>query len=107
MESVLNITLGLLLRIGIPVLVTLGIFYLLRRLDERWQAEARAIPVLAAGQKPCWEAKECSEEKKKACPAYAQSNIPCWQVFRTKTGVMKEACLGCDVFRQARVPVRS
>lgn len=107
MDAVLNFILGLLLRIGIPILVTVGIFTLLRRLDQRWQAEARAVPVLNTAQKPCWEAKQCSEEKKKACPAYAQAKTPCWQVFRAKDGVLKEACLGCDVFRQARVPVRA
>lgn len=107
MDAVLNLILGLLLRIGIPVLVTVGIFFLLRRLDERWQAEARALPVLNTNQKPCWEAKACSAEKQKACPAYAKSNVPCWQVFRAKDGVLKETCLGCDVFRQARVPARS
>jgi len=107
MDAVLNFILGLLLRIGLPVLVTVGIFYLLRRLDERWQAEARSLPVLNVARTPCWEARDCPEEKQKSCPAYAQSDTPCWQVFRAKDGVLKEACLGCDVFRQARVPAQA
>ena len=104
MNTVLTFVLGLLLRIGIPVAVTALVFFLLRRLDERWQKEAMAIPVITT-QRPCWEIKGCSEEKRKNCPASSQANTPCWQVFRTKNGLLREACLGCDVFHMASVPV--
>ncbi len=106
MDAVLAFVLGLLVRIGIPVAVTALIFFLLRRLDERWQKEALAIPVISS-QRPCWETKGCSEQKRKDCPAFAQPNIPCWQVFRTKNGLLREECLGCDVFRLAPSPVSS
>ncbi len=105
MDVVSTFLLGVLLRLGIPIAVTAIVFALLRRLDKRWQKEALALPVVAAG-KHCWEIKGCTEEKKKDCPAAAQPKTPCWQVFRTKDGVMKEACLGCEVFRQAPVPAR-
>ena len=106
MDTVLMFVLGLLLRIGIPVAVTALVFFLLRRLDKRWQNEALAIPVISS-QRPCWEIKDCSEEKRKDCPASAHPNIPCWQVFRTKNGLLREDCLGCDVFRLAPTPVQS
>ncbi len=96
---------GMILRIGIPVAVTIATIALLRRLDRRWQKESLALPVIPAG-KPCWEVKGCSEEKKKNCPAAAQPNTACWQVFRSGSGALKETCLGCDVFRQAPVPVQ-
>jgi len=105
METVLTFVLGLLLRIGVPVAVTALIFFLLRRLDERWQKEALAIPVISSSQRPCWEIKSCPEEKRKNCPASAQPNVPCWQVFRTKNGRLREECLECDVFHLAPVPV--
>jgi hypothetical protein len=103
MDIVLTFVLGLLLRIGIPVAVTALIFFLLRHLDERWQKEALAIPVISS-QRPCWEIKGCTEEKRNNCPGSAQPNIPCWQVFRTKNGLLREDCLGCDVFRLAPAP---
>jgi len=105
MDVLLTFIVGLLLRLGIPIIVTAVVFALLHRLDKRWQKEALALPVVPAG-KPCWEIKGCLEEQKKNCPAVAQPWMPCWQVFRTRDGVMKEACLGCDVFRQAPVPIR-
>jgi hypothetical protein len=33
-----------LLRFGVPLAVTAGIVYLLKRLDKRWEEEARAVP---------------------------------------------------------------
>ena len=104
MDTVLTFVLGLLLRIGIPLAVTALLFFLLRRLDERWQKEALAIPVISS-QGPCWETKNCPEEKRKNCQASKQTNVPCWQVFRTKNGLLREECLGCDVFHQASSPV--
>jgi hypothetical protein len=103
MDTVLAFIIGLLLRVGIPVLVTAMVFFLLRRLDQRWQKEAQAIPVITS-QRPCWKMKDCSEEKRKTCPAFAQTDVPCWQLFRTKNGLLKEDCLGCDVFRLAPTP---
>jgi hypothetical protein len=98
--------LGVVVRIGIPVAVTVVVIALLRRLDRRWQKESLALPVIPAG-KPCWEVKGCPEEKKKNCPAVAQPHTPCWQVFRSSSGALKEACLGCNVFRQAPIPVKA
>ncbi len=100
MDKLITIVFGLILRIGIPLAISALIFYFLRRLDQRWQKQAMALPVVAIG-KPCWELKGCSEEKRKDCPATQNKNVPCWQVFRTKNGLLREACLDCDVFRLA------
>jgi hypothetical protein len=105
MNSPTVFILGILLRIGIPVIITGVFLYLLRRLDQRWQKEARITPAVPRG-KPCWDVKGCSKAQMKNCPAAAQPHVPCWQVFRGKDGVLKEACLDCAVFRQTPVPVR-
>ena len=106
MDIAITFLLGLLLRLGIPIAVTALLLVLLHRLDKRWQKEALALPVVPAGKR-CWEIKGCPEQQRKDCPAAQQTGKPCWQVFRAKDGVMKEACLGCDVFRQAPVPIRA
>ena len=106
MNGVLSLMLGLILRLGIPVGITALVFYLLRRLDIRWQRESKVQPQVAPGQKPCWQLKGCSEEKRKKCPAAAQPKVPCWQVFRSRDGLLRESCLGCDVFRRAPVPIQ-
>jgi hypothetical protein len=106
MNSILLVLFGMLLRIGIPVAVTILVISLLSRLDRRWQKQSMALPVVPAGTQPCWESKGCSEEKRKGCPAAAKLDVPCWQVFRSRNGTLRENCLGCDVFRQAPVPVQ-
>ena len=80
MTNVLVFITGILLRIGIPLVVTLVVLYFLQRLDKRWQKEAKIIPAAVSG-KPCWEINGCSQDQKKNCPAVAQPKIPCWQVF--------------------------
>jgi hypothetical protein len=106
MDTIFTLVLGLLLRIGVPLAVTILVFFLLRRLDEAWQKEARALPVVSS-QRPCWEVKGCSEENRKNCPAPAHPKAPCWQVYRLKTGQLREECLGCEVFRLAPIPTVS
>jgi len=99
---------GLLLRIGIPILFTGGLVYLLGRLDAHWQQEAmqHKSPARQTDQKPCWEQKGCSPEQFQACPA-ARSTEPCWQVMRQHNGYLAEKCLDCQVFGSAPVPARN
>ncbi len=95
---------GLLLRLGIPLVLTVLMILLLNQLDRRWQKEAVAIPVISP-EKACWEIKGCPPEKQKTCAAAAQPKVPCWQVFRAKDGTLKDSCLGCEVFRSAPAPL--
>lgn len=106
MDAFLTVLLGILVRIGLPVLASLGLFALLRALDRRWQEQARLLPVISPGQKPCWEVKGCPEQKKKNCEAARRPQVPCWQVFRTRDGRLRETCLGCALFRDAILPIR-
>ncbi len=105
-ESFLSFIIGLFVRIGLPVGITLVMFWLLNRLDARWQNEAAdAQAKVAVKTVCCWEKRGCDPEKRAACPAYLNQELPCWQVFRSKGGPMKEACLSCKVFQEAPVPV--
>ena len=102
MISILYILAGLLLRLAIPILGTLLIIFILRKLDARWQAEAelQAIPI----EKPeCWKIKGCSPEKMQTCAA-CTSSLPCWQVHRLPNGYLRGECLSCPVFLNAPVP---
>jgi hypothetical protein len=98
----------LLIRLGIPLAATAIVVVLLRKLDNRWKADAvesLTKPRMAEPLKPCWEVNQCSLEKMNHCLAHQNPNSPCWQVFRTDQGVLKEKCLGCEVFRQAPLPI--
>lgn len=105
MNEILALIFGLLIRLAIPISLTVLVAYLLQRVDKRWQAEAKQISVSStASGVPCWERHNCSAEKRSGCPAYKNSQIPCWQQFRDPGGRLREGCLGCDVFREAPIP---
>ena len=108
-EAILSIVIGFLVRFGFPILITILAVYVLRRLDNRWIAEAEeeGLIKVAAKNPGCWNAKNCSAEKRAKCPAFKNQDVPCWQLFREEDGRMQENCLGCDVFIKAPVPVAS
>jgi hypothetical protein len=102
--SLFAVLAGFLLRLVIPIVITMVAIYFLRRLDARWQAEAEAEALLPVVEKPhCWETKNCTPEMRATCPGYS-SQAPCWQARRNENGYLQEQCLGCDVFRKAPVP---
>lgn len=103
--DVLLVVLGFVLRLGVPLGLTVLLAWWLRRLDARWQAEGEATrarrarkPALAT---PCWETRGCPPERRAACPAAARPETPCWQVFRDPGGELRPVCLECNVFRGA------
>ena len=93
---------GLLLRLAIPIGATVLVIVILRRLDQRWQAEAETQPVTVE-KTECWKIKGCPPEKVQNCEA-AKSPLPCWQVKRQPNGYLNEECLTCPVFIEAPVP---
>ena len=106
--TVLAVLAGITLRLGLPILVMVVAVYFLRRVDNRWQEEARqrmANTVMQAPQTPCWEVHNCQNKEK--CMAFANPGTPCWQQFRSEEGLLKGSCLECSVFRNAPVPVKA
>jgi hypothetical protein len=96
-----------LLRVAIPIAVTLTFIKVLKWLDERWKQESdlEGAEIAQVGNVSCWEINECPAEQRAACKAYNNPDKPCWQVFREKNGRLQERCIGCDIFRHAPVPV--
>ncbi len=111
----LALTVLFVLRLGIPIAVTILIAWGLRRLDARWQAEAAAQQssrAVAAGdldaaavtsplaaQQPCWELNNCSDAQRGDCPACAALDIPCWMARLRADGKLPARCYGCALFR--------
>lgn len=111
----LALTVLFVLRLGIPIAVTILIAWGLRRLDDRWQAEAAAQQssrAVAAGEvdaaavtsplaaaQPCWELNDCAEAQRGNCPACAALDIPCWMARLRADGKLPARCYGCALFR--------
>ncbi len=105
------------LRLGVPLGITLLVGYWLHRLDARWQAEAaqqQAQPEpskqLKRLEQPCWQIKGCDETTRSRCPAARQPLRPCWLVRRRPDGRLPERCYGCEIFlygRLGRTPIHA
>jgi hypothetical protein len=104
----------LVLRVGAPMVVIMGLSFLAYRwLSEEKPGERRAeqatsvyIPgpapmaqVLynAAGQR-CWDAHGCTQAMKANCPAVAKPELPCWLAIQMKTGHLKAKCTDCGYY---------
>jgi hypothetical protein len=110
-ESMENITAiyavvtGIVIRLAIPIGITAVAIIFLRRLDNRWQAEAEEQLLLPVVEKEkCWEIKGCTAEMRASCAGY-QSKEPCWQALREENGHLQERCLGCEIFKEAPLPI--
>ena len=94
---------GFVLRLGVPIALTLALAMFLRWLDKRWQKQAEAERIMvqtlsANGQErvPCWEIHNCPPGMRKKCEAFSHPETPCWELFRTD-GRLKPACENCKV----------
>lgn len=102
-NAILALILGLTVRLGLPLLVTLLVVIGLRQLDIRWQKEAELErDLLVRDEEPCWKEQGLSMEEIKV--RAAESGKPCWQIHRLSNGYLREACLDCEVFINAPAP---
>jgi hypothetical protein len=102
-NAILALLLGLTVRLGLPLLVTLLVVIGLRRLDGRWQKEAELERnLLVRDEEPCWKEQGLSMDEIKV--RVSESGKPCWQIHRLSNGYLREACLDCEVFINAPAP---
>ncbi len=100
--AALAVITGFAVRLALPILLTILVIIVLRRLDSHWQSEAAFAPIKV--EKPeCWKLRDCAPSQQKVCPA-VKSPLPCWQVFRSSNGYLREQCLTCDVLARAPLP---
>ena len=94
------------LRIGLPLLIILGIGYLIQRwlepkaVHEQFEGMIRSAQertAASASTRPCWEIKNCSAEARAACAAAQQPDIPCWLSRQIAGQPLPEGCAVCEV----------
>lgn len=102
---------GLLLRIGIPAVITAVLVYIFTRLDAHWKKESERarraeVKMLLSidHSSRCWNIMGCSEKNREKCLAFINKENACWQSFRSEDGYLKERCLSCKVFLGAEAP---
>lgn len=101
------------LRLGVPLAITLAVAYFLRRLDAKWQAEAweqweasqpqeklvaEAKRLQSGKKQPCWSLRGCDETTRANCAAPKMLDIPCWLARRRSEGRLPAECYHCAQF---------
>lgn len=104
LNAVAAVLVGVLIRFGLPILITAIVVWGLKQLDARWQAEIDERRTLSMGgveieHIKCWELQNCVEDQRHDCVAFQNPSIPCWQHFRNGNGELREECLECQIFR--------
>ena len=111
------------LRLGVPLAITLAVGYWLRRLDAKWQAEALArkaeatlieeekqaepnIEMFRIIDQPCWVLKDCAEDNYLRCPAYKHADLPCWLARLRTEGRLPQPCYQCELFTADKIRYR-
>jgi hypothetical protein len=109
------------LRCIAPLVLTLGIGYLMNRLVDRWEAEESqredtvapipaTIPVAASTTPsgsgrpaitiPCWILRNCDEVAQADCAARKQPSIPCWLARLRAEGQLPDGCPDCEIYEE-------
>ncbi len=93
------------LRLGLPLLIVVGVGYLIQRwlepkaVQEQFEGLVRSAHerTAAASGKPCWEIKNCPAETRELCAAFKQADIPCWLSRQIAGQPLPEGCSTCQV----------
>lgn len=96
-----NAAAGIVIRLALPIVITLLVAYALRQLDRRWQQQGTTKQPGAVSIVRCWVLNDCPEEQRANCAVYKERTVPCWQFHRDEHGRLAQRCLDCQVFRQA------
>ena len=104
MTPFLIVLAGLFIRIVLPLLLMVGLVFLLRRLDARWQQEALYQQKLAAEDtgEHTLDLRNCAIEGF-SNKFSVKASEPCWQIFRKSSGYLHDECLHCKIFRAAPI----
>ena len=120
--TILVLAFMMFLRIGIPILVIMGLSYVayhwLGEDKKSVQPQVTVRPVQQAttgarigGPAPlaqvmyasthCWDEHGCTEEAKAKCPAFAKPELPCWLAVQMKTGHLRDNCSDCNFYNDS------
>ena len=98
------------LRLGVPLAITLSAGYFLRRLDAKWEASQSQEQVIAEAKRlqadmeqPCWSLKGCDETARAQFAAPQQLDIPCWLARRRSEGRLPAECYNCAQFSLRKI----
>lgn len=86
------------LRIGVPIIITLMVgAWLKRLLEEHDEKPEVKTAVLKPGQH-CWDVGKTDDTERARAVAGARPDLPCWLALQVSGAGLKEMCYACLVF---------
>ncbi len=88
------------LRLGVPLLITLMIGAWLKQWLEEHAAkvEPQAQPTLRLNGRHCWEVRHTPETEQAKAAAEQRPDLPCWLALQVDDGGLKQMCYTCPLF---------
>ncbi len=103
------IVLGMfIIRVGVPVAVTLALGYWLEKKLRPPEVEKPVIaprPVRSAKiiQLHCWDLKHCDSTRRAQCAASRHPELPCWLALQVEGDKVREECFTCGLYRSNQI----
>ncbi len=93
------------LRIGVPLLITLMIGAWLRRLLEEHEPQPAEELARLGPDQHCWDVKRSAETDRAKTLAAQRPDLPCWLAMQVGGAPLSDMCRSCPVYaRQSAVP---
>ncbi len=106
-RDVLVIAYMFVLRIGVPLIITLMLGAWLKRLLEKEDAEEQpqsAVTPVGSNGKHCWATSKTPETEQAKAIAATRPDLPCWLALQVAGSGLREACYNCPLYT-AHAPV--
>jgi hypothetical protein len=106
--DILIIAFMFVLRLGVPVAITLMLGrWLEKKLAPRESTltadSGRVIPFTTSKnniiQVRCWDLKRCDKTTRAQCAAYQRPDLPCWLARQVGERKANEACFTCSLYK--------
>ena len=113
LSQTLDVILMFVLRIGIPIVITLLIgLWLEKRLaspqepEEMEDSTSKTARYTRTGniiQIHCWDLKRCEKTQRAQCAAFQHPDLPCWLAIQAEGGKLREECFTCSLYKPERI----
>ncbi len=86
------------LRIGVPILITLMIGAWLRRLLEEHEPKPADAPLTLKPGQHCWDVVKTPDVERVKSVAAQRPDLPCWLALQTSGTGVQEMCHTCPLY---------
>lgn len=97
-RDVLVIAYLFVLRIGVPILITLMIGAWLKRALEEHEEKLETAPITLKAGQHCWNVSKTRDAEQAQAAAAQRSDLPCWLALQVNGAGLKDMCYACSVY---------